>query len=245
MPTEIPHPLWAPDQRPRRGPKPSLSVTRITRTALEIADAEGLGAVSMTRIAATLGVTTMALYRYVSSKDDVLALMADAAVPVPGEVLDKVADGWRAGLDSWVMTQITLLQERPWMLDIPLTTSETGPNRLGWIDWAVGRLEGTRLTAAEKLAVAGVLAAFALAEARLGAEEAAAAGKVPDIVATIIERGDPARYPHLAAAFAGMESADPPAGVLDVYDEWFGVRTVLDGIAAFIDRMEKERSGAV
>jgi AcrR family transcriptional regulator len=73
-------------QAPRgRGPKPGLSLERIVGAGVRVAATEGLGAVSMSRVAAELGASTMALYRYVNAKDELLALMVDAAFgPPPG-----------------------------------------------------------------------------------------------------------------------------------------------------------------
>ena len=55
--------LWGPTERPRRGPKPGLSLEAIVEAAIQIADTEGLVALTMSRVATQLGVTTMALYR--------------------------------------------------------------------------------------------------------------------------------------------------------------------------------------
>ena len=77
---------WGVAAHPQRGPKRELSIERIVEAAIEIADAEGLGAVSMSRVATSLGFTTMSLYRYVTSKDDLILLMQEeraAACPCP------------------------------------------------------------------------------------------------------------------------------------------------------------------
>ena len=69
--------LWGQPERPNRGPKPGLSVERIVRVAIEIADAEGLPAVSMQRVASEFGFTTMSLYRYVPGKNELIDLMIE------------------------------------------------------------------------------------------------------------------------------------------------------------------------
>jgi AcrR family transcriptional regulator len=76
--------MWGLRDVTKRGPKPSLSVEDIVRAAIEIADAEGLAAVSMARVAERLGNSTMALYRHVKSKDELLILMSDAALESTG-----------------------------------------------------------------------------------------------------------------------------------------------------------------
>ena len=70
--------LWGAAAPRRRGPRPALSVAQIVQAALDLADAEGLAAVSMARIADAVGYTPMALYRHVSGKEELLVLMADA-----------------------------------------------------------------------------------------------------------------------------------------------------------------------
>src|ERR1035441_10483471 len=86
--------------RPHTGPKPTLSLERIVQAAVHIAVTEGLGAVSMSRVATELGGATMSLYRYVAANDELLALMVDAAYgPPPGT--PGPGERWREGLSRW------------------------------------------------------------------------------------------------------------------------------------------------
>lgn len=68
------------------GPKPTLSIEQIARTAVDIADAEGFDAVTMQRVAGQLDYTKMALYRYVASKNELIAAMIEAAVGDPPDL---------------------------------------------------------------------------------------------------------------------------------------------------------------
>src|SRR5919202_5527903 len=89
-------PIWFRRARARRGPRPTLSREEITRAAIELADAEGLDAVSMRRIAAKLDAGATSLYWYVSSKDDLFELMVDDVV---GEIAVPEPSGdWRNDL---------------------------------------------------------------------------------------------------------------------------------------------------
>src|SRR4030095_11990422 len=103
---------WGIAAHPQRGPKRELSIERIVEAAVEIADAEGLGAVSMRRVAASLGFTTMSLYRYVTSKDDLILLMQESGsvVPVPDETLERT---WRDGVTAWVLATRAAHPEHP------------------------------------------------------------------------------------------------------------------------------------
>jgi hypothetical protein len=72
---EIPMPAslaaaWGRRERPSRGPRPGLSLDRIADAGVRVAQTEGLAAVSMARVAQELGTSTMSLYRYVASKDE-------------------------------------------------------------------------------------------------------------------------------------------------------------------------------
>lgn len=80
--------LWERRERPRSGPKPAHSIEQITKAAIEIADADGLAAVAMQRVASKLGFTKMALYRYVAGRSELIALMIDAALGAPPELAD-------------------------------------------------------------------------------------------------------------------------------------------------------------
>ena len=81
-----------------RGPKPALTLEAIAETAIRVADADGLDAVSMQRVAAELGFTKMALYRYLPGKSDLLALMVEHALGGPPDLGDVT---WRQGLRAW------------------------------------------------------------------------------------------------------------------------------------------------
>src|SRR5699024_2885648 len=92
---------WGMHEVPERGPRRGLSHERIVRAAIEIADADGLAAVTMQRVARALEFTTMSLYRYVASKDELLALMQDAATRPP-PVQQWPPDGpWQEAIRTW------------------------------------------------------------------------------------------------------------------------------------------------
>src|SRR5262249_47780549 len=75
--------IWLRPERPSRRSHSALSREQIVRAAIEVADAEGIEAVTMRRIATELGVGTMSLYWHVPTKDNLLELMRDALM---GEV---------------------------------------------------------------------------------------------------------------------------------------------------------------
>ncbi|MGC7097945.1 TetR/AcrR family transcriptional regulator C-terminal domain-containing protein [Amycolatopsis lurida] len=122
--------------------------TRLVRTAIEIADAEGLDAVSMRRLGTELGVGPMSLYRQVAGKDDLVAEMADTVfgdheLPAPGP------DGWRAKLElvSRLLWQLT--QRHPWLPRvISFTRPLLLPNAMAHTEWTLRALAGLGLSPA-------------------------------------------------------------------------------------------------
>lgn len=111
---------WGVEVAPQRGPKRELSHERIIEAAIELADADGLPAVTMQRLAQALGYTTMALYRYVGSKDELHALMSDAAIgDIDGIAVDET--DWRAGVLGWAEALSDHYRTHPWLLDLPPT----------------------------------------------------------------------------------------------------------------------------
>src|SRR5690349_8307173 len=126
----------------KRGRKPTIDAADITRAAIAVADAEGLGAVSMARVAQEMGNATMALYRHVKSKDELLTLMGDAAMDEPPPLPDGQ---WRDQLGFWAKAVLQAIRKRPWFLQIPISGPPVGPTSLAWFDSALGALEGMPL----------------------------------------------------------------------------------------------------
>src|SRR3954453_19104732 len=91
--------LWGLAAPGRRGPKPAMSVHSIAAAGVAIADADGLDAVTMAAVAGRLGFTTMALYRHVESRDDLVAVMSDEALGPAPELSRR--HGWRRRLTEW------------------------------------------------------------------------------------------------------------------------------------------------
>lgn len=182
--------LWRRPAPGRRGPRPGLSLEQIADAAIALADAEGLDAVSMARLAESLGFTTMSLYRYVSAKDEVLSLMTDRAVGRPPHVGPEVG-GWRARIELLLSLQRPVLRAHPWLVRTTAVLHAVGPNRLAWMEAMLAALEDTPLREDQKVAVVGTLSAQLLDELRIEdayaartravvGEAAAAAGRPDD-----------------------------------------------------------------
>ena len=258
--------LWGRRPIARRGPRPGLTVEQIVAAGIALADADGIDGVSMARVAERLGVTTMALYRYVSSKDELLTLMADAAIGgsrLPDREIDRGRE-WREALEAWCRVQLDLVRAHPWVIGLVSASPAIGPNRVWWLETGLRALAGTPLTIGERTEVIGRLSLNLLSEASLlsaidemdrqSRQQADAPGPGPDEVTgeaphpALVDYGrllrllaDPAVHPETVAALeAGAFDPDPD----EEYDTDFGLRLLLDGVAALVARAgERERTG--
>lgn len=227
--------LWGRRERGRKGPKPGLSLDAIVDTAIAIADAEGLAAVSMARIAKDLGFTTMSLYRYVDSKDELLQLMWNASAAGAPEI---EGDDWRSRIRSWAIVQRRMLARRQWILELPLVTPPAGPNSLAFVEQALTSFEGTRLSDAERMGVIGLVSSYTLGEARMSYEASSAAARGEpafDYAAVLRAVVDDQTYPELHR-IAWSREVDDPDGTGEEESFLFGLDCILDGIAARIER---------
>ncbi|KRC50494.1 TetR family transcriptional regulator [Leifsonia sp. Root227] len=229
---------WGVAERPQRGPKRELSIERIVDAAIQLADDEGLSAVSMSKIATTLGFTTMSLYRYVTSKDDVLALMQDAvcAVPIPPEEEDT---DWRSGLRLWAMASIQVIQAHPWFPDIPISGMPLMPNNLAVLDWGLRVMKDLPLTEPEKMSTALLLSSYARATAVV--ERDVTRSRQVDgppkrgeaFTAALAELVTPGRFPNLAPLVLSGVYSDAEGE--DEQDDFaFGLERILDGIEHYV-----------
>ena len=230
--------LWGKRERGRKGPKPGLTLDGIVEKAIAIADAEGLSAVSMARVAKELGNTAMSLYRYVSSKDELLQLMWNASAT--GAPTIEGVD-WRSFMRAWAIEQRAMLERRPWVLEMPIVTPPAGPNSLAWIEQAMAALEDTGLSAGERMGVVGVVSSYTMGEARMGYDAAVAIERgeqAYDYGAVLRAVASEETYPQVHAAAWSGEIDDPPS---DAEDESFryGLEMILDGIAARIERANR------
>jgi AcrR family transcriptional regulator len=232
-------------ERPQKGPRPALSLARIVDAAVRVAAADGLAAVSMSRVAADLGVSTMSLYRYVGSKDELLALMTDLPFEAPPAPRGP-EEGWREGLARWAWTERAVLRRNPWVLRIPISGPPITPNAIVWLERGLDCLRGTGLREDEKLSVMLLVTGYVRNQSLLEAEIAAAQAAgvtapdpelLPSYGRLIARLTDPERFPALHAVIAAGVFDEPDEGD---YDFRFGLERVLDGIEALI---EKRRTG--
>jgi len=225
---------WGRKPPPAKGPKPGLTLAQIVATAVRVADAEGLAAVSMNRVAKELGTGAMSLYRYVESKQELLQLMIDAAI---GEVPPTPpGGGWRARLERWARSTVHAMRAHPWAANAPIAGPPLAPHAVAWFEDALAALTGTGLTADEMPSVVLMLSGYAsnhvtvmnqVAESFLKGGDAA----MRDYADTLRALTDAERFPALHAVLAAgvFDRADPPDDEFE-----FGLQRILDGVAALI-----------
>jgi AcrR family transcriptional regulator len=232
--------LWGVQARPRRGPKPRLTIDQITRAAIEVADAEGLASLSMRRVAERLGVGTMSLYTYVPGKAELLDLMVDA---VYGERPEPMTSGgWRERLERVARVNWALHRRHPWMLQVATVRPALGPNVLAKYDEELRAVDGIGLTDVEMDSVLTLVLQHAVSSARLlveAAEVQSRTGMTDEewwaAHAPLLEKvydGD--RHPVAARVGAAAGEAYQ-AAVSPEHAFEFGLARVLDGIAALVE----------
>jgi AcrR family transcriptional regulator len=229
---------WGVREAPRRGPKPGLTLELIVEAAVRVATRDGIAAVSMGRVAAELGASTMSLYRYVAAKDELLALMVDAASgPPPPEPPDE--GGWRDGLGRWSRAYLAMLRRHPWILRIPISGPPVTPHLLAWLEYGLGTMRDTGLDPGERLSVMLLVSGYVRNDATIAADIGAAhaTASSPDAAVMVswrrvIDRfADAERFPELRAVVASgvLDRDDPPD------DEFnFGLERLLDGVEALV-----------
>lgn len=213
---------------PKRGPKPSLSRGQIARTAIRMADKEGLAAVTMQRVAHQVGLTTMALYRYFPGKAEIIAQMIDS-VAAPPVRFGTPSSHWSTRLKSWAHRCLAIYQDHPWFLEA--TTARPGPigpNELAWMEAALAMLAESGLDPQKQyrafFTIIGHVrghATFQQARRSDGAES----DWTSELLQTI--QSEPGRYPTLLDVLRSRAFSKGATGAFD-----FGLDCILNGIRA-------------
>ncbi|MFE5854792.1 TetR/AcrR family transcriptional regulator [Streptomyces sp. NPDC056500] len=237
--------LWSTGERPARGPKPGLTLDQIVAAAVELADAEGLSALSMRRLSTELGTGTMTLYRYVPGKAELLDLMLDRVtdpgpLPDPAEPVD-----WRSAFDSLARRYLALFRAHPWLLKVNQARTVLGPSALRSLEAALTCLSGMGLRDAELISVIIATQSFVQGIARMeteGREAADATGMSHEdfwksqepFLTRAMHSGD---YPRMAALDDDTFSED-----FDHFE--FGLGRLLDGLEVLVRERAEARERA-
>ncbi|UNZ18724.1 TetR/AcrR family transcriptional regulator [Streptomyces sp. 891-h] len=225
-------------ERPARGPKPGLTLAQIVAAAVDLADREGLAALSMRRVATELGVGTMSLYRYVPGKDELVALMCDQVALPPTDVEQWRGNNWRETLELIAEGSWKLYTTHTWLLQVNQARPILGPHSMANLDFALGALEDLPFTGQEKMTMLVALDNLITGSARSVVlyQQAAQQSGVSDeefwrTQEPYITRGmEEGGLTHLAALPDDAFTADPADSTR------FAVRALLDGFQHLLDQ---------
>jgi AcrR family transcriptional regulator len=239
--------LWGRDDGRRPGPKPGLDLQRIGAAAVELADVGGIAAVSMAKVAAALGVSTMALYRYVSGKQELVDLMLNevydpAPPPFPAD------SGWQQRLRIWAGALRDVLVKHRWVMEIPITEPAVTPSQVYWTELGLSAFAGTPLNAQDKLSALLLTDNYVRGMTQLSID--------PTADATGADAGE--RYarglallaatedlPEIAAAISGGGFDDEPGEQDFSQQEFaFGLDTLIAGIQVRLAARRRPQDGA-
>jgi AcrR family transcriptional regulator len=231
---------WALKGRPPQGRRRGLDVASIVEAGVEVVARDGVHGLTMGRVAAQLGAGTMSLYRHVSSRDELLALMVDHALGAPGT--RAVDDGWRAGLAAWAGGLRDVYRRHPWVLDVPISGPPTLPHDVEHLESALQALAATGLGEHDKLSTVLLVSGFVRNDALLARSVTpSTAGEVmASYSATLAALVDLARFPAVRRAVdSGALDRD------DLDDEFrFGLDRILDGVEVLLGTGRTSGSGA-
>jgi AcrR family transcriptional regulator len=245
-------PIWLrPEPTGRRAPR---SRDAIADAAIAVADAEGLEAVSMRRVASELGLGTMSIYHYVKSKDELLDLVGDRIIG--GQLVDdaELRRGWREGLTAIAQATRRNFERHPWMGGAmsPRPTTIPGPNAIRHIDQSLAAVADLGLDVAAQMEIIGVVddyvIGFAIRSQRVAESEQEMGGDAAEWMRTMFgllrERVESGDYPDLLRAVQANRAAggrDEDLGRMASGEARFerGLDLLLDGIEAALARLAK------
>lgn len=233
--------LWGAAGPGRRGPKPSRSLDEVIAAAIALADAEGLSALSMRRVAEAVGLSAMALYTYVPSKAELIDVMLDR---VAAEVANPPpeASTWRERLEFIARERWSLGQRHPWTLQVATHRPPLGPNTMARFEAALQAVDGLGLSELDMGRVIRLLdeyvrgALLAMLEAREVEQHSALSDQqwISRNEPFLQGRIDRERFPTTVRVGEARRAAgDRMFDRSEAFD--FGLQRVLDGIGAFIE----------
>jgi len=243
--------LWRhrlPEPWSTRGPRQRFSVDTVVDAAVALADAEGLDALTVRRVATAMDTSPMTLYTYVPGKAELIDLMLDRIYAgIPREPLSRL--GWRDRVRAVADQNRTLFETHPWAAMVATTRPPLGPGAIAKYDYELGAFDGLGLDdVALDAALAWTLGfvrdwARAAADARIGRRESGIDDQQWwDVAGPLLaELVDPEEFPlavRVGAAAGETHGAAWDAG--HAYE--FGLRRVLDGLAALIPSPRSRRA---
>ena len=203
---------------PADGASGGLTRADVIQAALEVADAEGLEAVSIRRVASDLGVRPMSLYTHIASKDDLVALMLHE---MSGELLvpEPLPDDWREALRAIARQAYAAYVQHPWALQAFGRGTRVGPNMLRRAEQSAAAVASLDLSPADAWIALSIVHEWTIGHALHVVtlrEDHELEGQ--------LSGADPAEFPRMSKVF-GVGREESRDTIFDV-----ALEAVLDGI---------------
>ncbi|WP_327094159.1 TetR/AcrR family transcriptional regulator C-terminal domain-containing protein [Nocardia vinacea] len=233
--------LWRVPAASVRGPKQRSSVDAVVAAAIEIVDADGIGALTMRAVATKLGLTPMATYTYVPGKAELVDLMLDAVYREMPRA-DLAGLPWRDRVTTVAAENRAMLVRHPWVAYLPTTRPPLGPGVAAKYEHELRAFDGLGLDDLELDAAVTYVLGFVTSVARIAidTERAATESAMSDrqwwerAAPLLAQFFDAERYPLAARVGAVAGQAYDSAYSADHAYE-FGLVRVLDGLAQLIE----------
>lgn len=217
-PGNSPGTIWNRRDRGARGPQAEHNRAEIAAAAVLLADAGGLSAVSMRAVASAITTTAGSLYRYLSSRDELLELMVDAVLAELRLDQDSTG-GWLDDMMTVAHDQLAVYKRHSWLLEATLTGGAIGPNGIGYFEACLRILAPLHCGTARKLEAIAMMTGVVSLFARAAGAGAARPTSNPFALAS------PDVHPYLTAALVKAAPANAPD---DLFERT--TRSVLRGL---------------
>ncbi|MCO5225776.1 MAG: TetR/AcrR family transcriptional regulator [Thermomicrobiales bacterium] len=226
--------VWGADNRESEPPRENLTMERILDAVVEIATADGVAAVSMSRVAKQIGYTPMAIYRHLPNKAMMMEVAVDHALGPPPETLLDTAD-WRQGLHHYARGLAGRYRVHPWTLDVRVSGPPILPNTVRWMEVGLRILSDSGVGATEQIGLLTLLTGFVRGFAQMfgGAMDQPVQTDQPGYGDELLELTTPAEFPALTMVIAsgvfddGGKPAEPDEFAAELQ---FGVDLIIAGI---------------
>jgi AcrR family transcriptional regulator len=212
------------DRQPTR--RDALTAERIIAAGIQIADQDGISAVTIRRLSASMGYATMAVYRHISSRDELLLLMMDRALGLPPDL--RPGEPWQAGLRRWAAGLFERYLSHPWLLDAPVPGMPVTPHHAMWVEHALAITSQTGLATGQRLEAALLIDGHLRTIAILArAAPPAVQADQQQALADLRTVADQQRYPYFRSVLETGELQDDTAPGIT-----FGLDVILSGLAS-------------
>jgi len=205
-------------------PREPLSIDRVLRTAIRLADERGLESLTMRKLAEALGVEAMSLYYYVARKDDILDGIVDLVVREM-ELASEGAD-WKAAIRRSAISAHEVLERHPWACGLMMSPARVRPGRMRYIDSMLGRLREAGFSADLTDRAYHALDSHIIGSTLWEVGYSFGSEGIEDFATAFVRNLSVDEYPYLAE-HVGQHIAKPPVGETAFE---FGLDLILEGL---------------